>query len=161
MCNYYFTAFKQSYCNQKTIAFMWCVTELNPLSTHLKLKIEKERKLSHRNLFRKQKSTPVQYHQVQRFFLYVWDNNLLCFGCFPAAQHPDRCYLFIHCNIYNWLKLKTCHWIVMSCSLRKKSSLFLVFFVSYCLISLHASQPIWQPRVLNGQRNRFINVYFL
>ena len=158
MCNYYFTAFKQSYCNQKTIAFMWCVTELNPLSTHLKLKIEKERKLSHRNLFRKQKSTPVQYHQVQRFFLYVWDNNLLCFGCFPAGKHPDRCYLFIHCNIYNWLcnsnsKLATglsCHVHFVKSRLCFWFSLFLIALFLCMRLNQSGSLGCWTANAIDS-----------
>ena len=29
--------------------------------------------------------------------------SLLCFGCFAAGRHVYRCFLFTHCNIYNWL----------------------------------------------------------
>ena len=52
--------------------------------------------------------------------------------------------------IYNWLlnmcTLKTCYMIVISMfHFWKNLSLFSVFFISYWLISLHASQPTGQP----------------
>ena len=40
------------------------------------------------------------------------------------------------------------------CSIRKKMSLFLVFFTFCCLISLHASQQIGQTSVPNDRRKQ-------
>ena len=53
---------------------------------------------------RELKSTPVRYYKkVLWFFSHVCNRNLLGFGCFAVGQHFYGCFLFMRCNIHNWL----------------------------------------------------------
>ena len=81
-------------------------------------------------------------------FSHVCNLHLWGFGSFAAEQHGDGCLLFTHCGIYNWL-LNTCTLKLatrLSCLCFTSKKVVSVFrcYPFYCLISLHALQPIWQ-----------------
>ena len=83
--------------------------------------------------------------------------NLLCFGCFAAAQNVDGCFLFMCCYIYNNYKLvngymvKTCDWIVMDMFYFKKC---FIVFIAYRNIYLDVSWQIVQPSVQRDTRRK-------
>ena len=89
-------------------------------------------------------------------------HEVLCLGCLAAGQQPvDRCFLFMHCNIYNWLfnacMLNACELIALVYALLWQQCHFLrVFSYLAVFFYLHVSQLIVQPSPSNDRHRRHI-----